>query len=181
MKDLVVLIDDAGAAEYRKDIHGWVSRYGRYFGGGSLSEKDARSDGCTHVRCVDCATPIKKFLVRCDPCNLKAMKESHHQKVPVRWDGFLPIYSHLRDKFYCNPEEASEDLSEGESLDDLLLVACEPEYSRLLDNSYFYDQVPDHDGYIPDKILEAIDAFNETVGNIVVAWNPVENGSRLLT
>ena len=58
-----------------------------------------------------------------------------------------------------------------QTLADLRLVICEPNYVRQLEPDYCCDELPD-DGDVPDEVAEAMEAFNTAVAGIVLSWSP---------
>lgn len=89
------------------------------------------------------------------------------------WDGDTPLYSDLNDTYYSDFDEAEGDLEEGQTLQDLKLMPCVPEYVPPLTIDYLEDILPDppHD-IIPKEVEDAMDAFNLAVDGIVISWFP---------
>lgn len=62
-------------------------------------------------------------------------------------------------------------MDESQSLADLRLVICEPNYVRRLEPDYCCDELAE-DGDVPDEVFEAMKEFNEAVACIVLSWSP---------
>ena len=171
MTEILRLPDDEAAAQYRTDIAGWVSRNGVFYG---KDKKAARWAGATHVRCDKCgATTKKKGYTHCDACR-EAADIARYNAMPRResregeW-----LYSDARDKYYASCEDAADDLLDGETLADLRLIICEPNYVSPLEADYCVDEMPDDtDIDLPAEVQDAMDAFNNAVKGIVLSWSP---------
>ena len=171
MSNEIVMIDSPEAAQYRTDIKGWVSRHGHYFGDGPNSEEIARRDGCTHTACAQCGIPTRKGHPLCPECRALAWIAQYESMPRAEWDGKAMIYSDARDRYYNSPDDAADDLEDGETMADLRLMICEPNYVRQIDQDFCYDELPE-DGDIPDEVAAAIDEFNRAVSGIVLSWSP---------
>lgn len=100
------------------------------------------------------------------------MKPEQYERLPVVvWDGNSPLHSDVNDRFYNDFEEAESDLDEDQTLHDLQLLICKPEYVPELDSSYCEHIIPD-DGELPVEVLDAMNAFNKAIDGIVVSWSP---------
>jgi hypothetical protein len=168
-----VIMKDSDEAASLTTVTGWASRHGRFFGNGPNAEDCARYDGCTHVACDACGEPAKRGYCLCRSCS-KLKKAERYAAMPRKpWDGKALLYSVTKDKFFKGPEYAEDDLEEGETLDDLRLVICEPVYGQSLDSSYFCDELPDDDDDLPSCLEEAIGAFNEALAKAPpLSWQP---------
>ena len=171
MSNEIVMIDSPEAAQYRTDIKGWVSRHGHYFGDGPNSEKTARYAGCTHTECSRCGAPTRKGYATCSACRESTCIAQYESMPRAEWDGKAMIYSDARDRYYNSPDDAADDLEDGETMADLRLMICEPNYVRQIDQDFCYDELPE-DGDIPDEVAAAIDEFNRAVSGIVLSWSP---------
>lgn len=81
------------------------------------------------------------------------------------------MYSDTKDHFYESLEYAVEDLEKGETLNDLLLLICEPQYAEIEEEN-FTDILPEDDE-TPEWLEDAIDVFNETArSNGPLSWWP---------
>ena len=176
-KEEIVMYDSAEAAEYRTDIKGWVSRHGRFFGDGHDSEHLARWDGSTHRPCNLCGKAVEeKHYLACSGCREKRKRERYHAMPVGKWDGEVPLYSEFLDEYFNDTDEAldwmhCDNKTSAKTLDDLMLVICEPVYARQIDEDFFCDELPE-DGEVPDDIADAIDAFNEVVKGYKLSWVP---------
>lgn len=171
MSEQIVMRDSPEAAQYRTDIKGWVSRDGRFFGDHQASEQDARYAGCTHVPCQRCGSPTPKGHMQCSPCRAAHAAERYAAMPRASWDGTSMLYSQAKDQYYNTPADAAEDLEEGQTLADLRLVICKPNYVRQIDPDYCCDYLPE-DGDVPARVAEAMEAFNAAVAGIVLSWSP---------
>ena len=171
MKDEIINYDSPDAATYQAGLSGWVSRRGFYFGDDPNSEDMARWDGCTHKSCQYCGASTPKGYTACDDCRRKREIERYEAMPRAEWDGVVMLYSNATGKYYADLDDLEDDLDEGETLADLRLVICEPEYVRQLDVDFFEGQIPD-DGSLPPAVEAAMDAFNSSVAGIIVSWSP---------
>lgn len=171
MNDTIVMSDSPEAAQYRTDLKGWVSRDGFYFGDGPQGERTARYAGCTHVPCSQCGTATPKGYTMCRGCRDLAYTAKYEAMPRAEWDGNAMVYSEARDRYYNSPDDAADDLDDSETLADLRLVLCTPNYVRQLEPEFCCDDLPD-DGDVPAEVEEAMAAFNEAVAGIVLSWSP---------
>ena len=162
----VVMIDDPQTATL-VTVTGWRSRNGFFYGD---NERAARLDGCTHTKCRACGGPTKKIYLACQSCRDKAAEEKYDAMPTAEWDGVAMLYSDSRDEYFGSPEDAEDSLEEGQTLDDLKLIICKPEYARPIDASNWQD---DDGGYTPDWLEEAIEQFNAAIsGQPPLSWSP---------
>lgn len=172
MSTQIVMFDSPEAAEHRTDVIGWVSRDGTFYGDGPSNERTARYAGCTHVPCERCGEPTPKRWLHCDSCRAAKDAERYAAMPRESWDGVSMLYSEVRDTYYRGIDEAEEGLEEGQSLADLRLVICSPNYVPQIDPDYCCDQLAEDDDVPPDAVCKAMDAFNEAVAGIVLSWSP---------
>ena len=172
MTDKIVMRDSPEAAEYRTGLCGWVSRRGLFYGDRPDSEDMARYDGCTHVACKYCSAPAQKSYTACQECRDKKDLERFEALPRADWDGKAMLYSEARDKYYAGPDDAEDELEEGETLADLRLVVCKPTYARLLDEEYFCDDLPEGEDDVPPVVEQAMEAFNAAVADVIMSWQP---------
>ncbi len=172
MTDKIVMRDSPEAAEYRTDLKGWVSRDGRYYGDRPDSEDIARYAGCTHVPCKYCAAPTEKTYTACRQCRDKKDLERFEALPRAEWDGVAMLYSDAKHVYYADIDEAEDDLNDGETLADLRLLICEPNYVRQLDAELFCDDLPDGVEQLPPVVEQAIEDFNAAVAGVVLSWSP---------
>lgn len=176
--DKIILPDSKEAATYRTDIRGWVARDGKFYGDGKTAEEIARWAGCTHVRCGQCGTPTPKGYTRCDACRRQAEIERYEAMPRAEWDGKAMLYSDANEQFYDGPEDAENELEDGQTLADLRLIICKPVYVRPLERDYFEDDMSD-ESELPAEVEEAMDAFNEAVAGIILSWEPGKTALKL--
>lgn len=173
--DKMVLNTDPSAATYRTDIKGWVSRDGIFYGDGPANERTARWAGCTHVHCESCGKPTEKSWLKCRECRSVSDRKAYDAKPKAQWDGKSMLYSELLDEYYSDLETAEDRLRDDQTLEDLMLMICEPNHVRPLDDDYCSDELPDDDhgdSTLPDAVAEAMEAFNKAVAGIVLSWSP---------
>jgi hypothetical protein len=169
MSEEIIMFDSPDAATYRTDIKGWVSRNGIFYG--ENNERTARYSGCTHVACSVCGTPTTKHYTKCDKCRSMAAIDRYLAMPAAQWDGATMLYSDARDEYYIDLEAVYDSIEEGESIDDLRLIICEPNYARQIEEDYFCDEMTE-DGDLPDEVTDAMEAFNEKVAGVVLSWSP---------
>ncbi|WP_055100639.1 hypothetical protein [Alloalcanivorax xenomutans] len=166
MSDEMIMFDSPEAAQ-PYTMTGWKSRDGFFF----ANERDARYAGCTHRPCTECGKPARKLYTLCAAC--RADKDNaRYEAMPLgEWDGRAVLYSEASDRFFSDIEDAECSLEEGQSLADLQLVICEPNYACQLDEDFFCDDMTE-DGDLPDHIVTAIEEFNAAIAGTVLSWSP---------
>ena len=166
----IVMQDSDEAAQYRTDIKGWVSRTGLYCGDGDHGELLARYNGCTHRKCEKCDSSVEKNSY-CRQCRSDKARADFLAMPYAEWDGVAMLYSNVRDQYYSTPEDAEDALEEGETLLDLELIICKPNYARQIDDDYFCDDLPE-DGDLPVEVEAAMKSFNAQVKGVILSWYP---------
>lgn len=161
----VIFAEDDAAASIQT-VTGWVSRTGNFWG---IDEHMARYDGSTHRHC-DCGAAIEKKSY-CRACHDRKQIERYERMPRQAWDGIGLIYSHITDRYYSDLEAAEDDLQDGQTLADLMLVICKPNYVRELTDEYCCDEMTE-DGDLPNEVCAAMEAFNKAVSGIVLSWSP---------
>lgn len=163
-----VILRDSPEAAQPVTVTAWKSSTGRLF----FDEWSARYDGSTHSLCEDCGEPSEKPYTVCDSCR-DLREEAKYEALPrAEWDGKAMLYSETKERYYSAPEYAEDDLEEGQTLADLRLVICEPNYARRLEPDDFADDLPE-DGDTPDWLYEAINAFNQAIEKgEPLSWSP---------
>ncbi len=168
----VIPYDSPEAAQI-KTVTGWVSRDGRFLGN---DEHTARYFGCTHRPCEDCGalTPVHGFTVCDNGCHQKRMIARYEAMPRAAWDGKAMLYSDARDEYFNDLERALDGLEEGETLADLRLIICKPNYPRRVDEDYWSDDLPtEEDGALPGELLEAVCALNAVIDKLPpLSWYP---------
>lgn len=170
-----IILPDSPLAAERKSVTGWVSRDGYFYGDGPSNERTARYAGSTHSQCSDCGAICQKVYTKCEACRDKAALARFLAMPRAPWDGEQMVYSEARDRYYNEPDDAEEELEEGETLEDLRLILCAPNRARPLDEDYFVDAMPDDGDYytLPAALRDAIDAFNKVAAECPpLSWRP---------
>lgn len=117
---------------------------------------------------------------------MTAETKSYIDMPAEEWGGKCMIYSDAYDKYFEDPNDALEYVRRQggpyfHEIDDESLAATgelmltEPSFA-FIDENCFYDIMPD-DGELPDKVKQAIEAFNESCKDVPVSWIP--SGKRL--
>lgn len=166
--ETMVMLDSPEAASLRT-VTGWVSRTGHFYGN---NERAARYDGCTHVACNRCGKPVEKRWTACAGCRDLGDAERYEARPRQIWDGQAMLYSEARDEYFSDIDCANDALEEGQTLADLCLVICKPNYGRPLDDEYFCDELPE-DGEPSKALQEAMAAFNLALSEEPpMSWSP---------
>ena len=169
MADQPIVMYDSPEAASIRTVTGWVSRHGQWWGD---NEDAARYGGCTHRPCRDCGEPAERSYLICIACREKAASERFAAMPRKAWDGEAMVYSVVTDRYYSDPDEAYDDLEDGQTLEDLGLVICEPNLCQL-DSDYWSDDLPDEGcDETPGWLEDAVAAFNEAVRGKVLSWSP---------
>jgi hypothetical protein len=176
MSDAKVVHYDSPEAAKRVTVTGWVSSTGFFYG---EKEDMARWAGCTHVACKQCGAPTEKMWLSCESCRSKNDVDRYNALKKEKWDGATPLYSDSHDKYFFDFDELVDFirdlLAEDESItvDDLRLKLCKPNKPRLIDSSYFSDDMPDDLDDLPKAIEGAIEAFNAVMrAQPPLSWSP---------
>ena len=185
VKEKKVRFDSDEAASI-KTVTGWVSRLGRYTGQGEHNERQARWEGCTHVDCSKCGKEIEKSRTICEACAHKRNVAQYEAYLSKPWNGEDYIYSDSHDKYFSTLDEVYEYLEEqkeeGEetTLDDLMLVHCEPNYLPQVDHDTFsIDDIMPEDMGLEDvcnkDVLAKIAELNELIKKQrPISWSPIK-------
>lgn len=163
----MVMFDSPEAASIRT-VTGWVSRTGQWWGD---DERAARYGGCTHRPCEKCGQPAERMYSACEACREKSAAERFAAMPRKPWDGSAMLHSEATGRYYSDPADAYDDLDEGQSLEELGLVICEPN-TVTLESDHWSDLFPDDADDTPEWLQDAIDVFNETVRGKVLSWSP---------
>ena len=166
-EELVVMYDSPEAASIQT-VTGWVSRTGQFWG---HDEHMARYCGATHGKCKKCGE-VAELRSFCRSCQNALDIEKYNAMPREPWDGTAMIYSDAKDQYFSDPEEALDALEEGETLEGLRLVICEPNYLHELDSETWVDELPE-DGELPDAVQSALDALNAAIRKAgPSSWSP---------
>lgn len=157
------------AAVYKENIKGWISRHGQFFGD---NEDGARYSGATHFRCDSCETTVNKGRRLCQSCSNKFKTTRYATLTKEKWNGEA-LYSEMFDEYFFDEDELIDFMQTNECmLDELLLVTCQLEPWPELDIDFFDEALPE-DGDVPFELVEAVNAFNETVKKTKpITWYP---------
>lgn len=170
MTDEMILIDSDESAK-RGTVEGWISRHGRFYGD---CESAARYDGCTHVYCEYCNSPIpKRGLTICKDCEEKRDIEKYNAMPRKAWDRETPIYSEEHDEYFFSEDALNDFVEDNEcSIESMLLIICEPNRFRKLDDSFFDDDLL-YGEELPEDLGRAIDNLNAVIETLPpVSWSP---------
>lgn len=162
-----VIMFDSPEAAWLSTKAGWASRDGYFY----HDERSARYSGCTHRPCEECGEPTPKMYTHCEACRAKREKARWEARPEAEWDGKQMVHSETRDEYYSSPDDALDDTEDDDEFAGLRLVLCEPNYARPIEVDDFADDLPD-DGEAPDRLLEAIDAFNAATKGLILSWSP---------
>lgn len=160
-----VIVPDSPESASRKNVEGWVSRKGRFFG---ENEGAARYDGATHKKCFiegcENLIPISSYLLSCDSCR-DIIRNKIYQDYPViDWDEKTPLCLFDDDRYFTSVEEIEEYCYEHElEIEDLKLVLCKPiEYPRIDVDSLFEGTLGCDDDP-SDEVIDAIERLNKEI------------------
>lgn len=168
MKDEPIVMRDSAEAANQVKVTAWKSRHGII----CIDEDSARYNGCTHVACRDCGKPTPKSWLICRGCDDLRRIERYEKMPKAKWDGTSYLYSETHERYVETLDDAFDLLeSEGETLHDLRLVLCHPNYAREIDSEYFSDELPE-DGDLPGSVEEAIEQFNKAIAGTILSWSP---------
>lgn len=167
----IILNDSPEAAQYVKNIEGWVANdmfYGK-------NEDVARYAGCTHKKC-DCGEVMEKMYTKCAECRERAAVERHNKREKKKWDGETPLYSQAADEYFFDEDELLSHLEEyGCTAQSLRLVICKPVMLSTIDTDYWEGELLE-DGELSDAALKALDDFNAVLRDEgPVSWEPGKN------
>jgi len=165
----IIMLDSPEAAE-PGTMNGWYARGGYFY----FDERSARFAGCTHRPCETCGKPVVKSYIYCPECRAKRDADRYNALPTAPWDGIQMVYSEARDEYYASPDEAEDELEEGEDIATLRLVLCDPVYAHYLDLEDFDNELPEM-GEAPNALLDAIDAFTAAMDGVVLSWYPGTN------
>lgn len=103
------------------------------------------------------------------------MTKEQYLKLPgAFWDGEAMVYSEYLGQFYNSPDDAIEDLEEGQTIEYLMLRICDPVYAHQLEIDDWADDLGEDGIYdAPKWLCEAIFAFNQAIeGKPGLSWTP---------
>lgn len=162
--ELQIFPEDPEAASFRKNLEGWVSRDGRYWG---ADERMARWDGATHIHCKTCnSVHVKNGF--CSKCWDRTRQEKFEALPTEPWDGESMLYSHLLDEWATDLESFYEEYEaqydEALSSDaELQIQHCRPVFAREVESYYWLADGPPDQEDLPAALKEALDSFNDKI------------------
>jgi len=162
-EETVILEDSPESATYRTDIKGWVSRDGLFLGDRPDSERLARWNGATHKKC-ECGELIRKNTW-CQKCQNKKEKEAYEKMPKKKWDGEGMICCD-GDRYFHSIEEAEEYAEDNNNtLADLQLIICKPQYAHEIEYDYWDDLLPEDIGLdeIHPELAKALEVVNAII------------------
>lgn len=160
----IIMYDSPEAAEI-KNVTGWVSSNGQYWG---TNEDSARYVGCTHRQCHECGEPTEKLYIYCQECRNKKSSERFNSLEKVVWDLNTPVCMWNDDKFFFDLESI-EDYCDDYSIDPttLQLCLCERVTIPYLGVEYFDDSFGDSLEDYPEDLILAVEKFNSDVIDVL--------------
>lgn len=165
----MVMYDSPEAAQV-KEVSGWVSASGRFWGN---DEHMARWEECTHLTCQCGEEVIEKSRLRCSKCQT-ALEHQERLKLPlVEWDGESPLAINRTDQYFFSGESVYEYAEDNDiKVSDLDLVVCVPNRVRELDGyDHCCDELPE-DGDLPAELEAAVREFNKVVRGLApLSWS----------
>lgn len=175
MSEQVRVLYDSPEAASIQTVTGWVARTGEFWG---KDEHMARWCGATHKKCAreGCVeiVPIRGITI-CSICQKKEIDAKWAARPRKAWDGEGGLFSESRDEFFWSVGEAEDALDEGETLDDLRLVICDPGFLRQLDWEHWNDDLPDDsdEHSLPNEVQEALEKLNKAIREAgPTVWRP---------
>lgn len=165
-----VIMFDSDEAAHKVTVTGWVSSDGRFYGD---DERIARYAGCTHRKCDTCENVVDKGRIYCDSCTHKRTLARYEALPTKEWDGETPLCCFDDDRYFFDWDSVEEYCEDNEcSVDDLLLVICDPVKPRHFDGSLFEDYLAE-DCEAPDAVLAALDVLNKAIDeSLPFSWYP---------
>ncbi|UTG62418.1 hypothetical protein J2O09_05535 [Elizabethkingia anophelis] len=160
-EEKIIMYDSPEAATYRKNIEGWVSSNGRFFG---KDEHMARYDGSTHNKC-ECGSIAQKGYLKCDSC-LRKDRIERYEKLPFKEYTGEPVFSWDQDQFFFSEDDIVIYMEEN-YLEKIALLCSEQNSYYEVANDYWADIMPeDSDGDLPDELQKALDNLNTVVKSL---------------
>lgn len=172
----MVLSTSDEAATFKTDISGWVSRLGHFYG---KDEHTARYDGCTHVPCAECGKPTERGWTKCSDCRNKKRDDKFKTFEKKEWDGKTPLALWDGDEYFFDADDLYDWCEEHECTpQDIQLVLCRPVYARIIEDDFYYDDLPEDmnlDDVAPE-LASKIDELNKYIeeSKPILSWMPSE-------
>ena len=160
-EEKVILPTDECAAKFITNVSGWVDIDGRFWG---TDERSARYSSSTHFKC-ECGNIEKRGWTKCDACREVNDVERYNKLKFEAWNGSDYVYSGLADKYFNNTDDIEEYCEDNDiNPKDLRLVLCAENDFREIDGDLWEDVMSeDSEGELPNKLQEALDAFNAII------------------
>lgn len=154
MSEKIIMYNDPGIVE-KKMVELWVVK-GKNFG--FNSEHDARYNACTHVKCNECGTPIRKASY-CSSCWQKKQHEKFLALTCEEWGG-EPFFAN--DRYYADLDSFLDDCANDEilNIEDIEIYSAEPCKYRQIDIYDYQEDSICEGADLPEEIIAAADALN---------------------
>lgn len=160
----IILPTDPEAAQYVKNIEGWVSANNHFYGKSADAERMARNDGSTHKKCACGNVYNKEWAYTCCPDCIDKKSHDKFLALPYQvWDKT----SYVVDRsghFFWSIDELEDFMYENE-IESIDLYICSPIHYRHIDTE---DVASDaHDDWDPPTELEQkIKEFNSFIDTL---------------
>lgn len=181
-----ILPESSEAASIR-EVKGWVSRRGRFFGD---DEESARLDGATHLKCPRCEAVNPRDHALCPSCKNQRLVE-RVEAMSVGDPNGSPLYSLTLGRYFDASVDVLDhlalevlDLSGGataealtKALKALALVVCDPVRIQIVRAEVLEEDIPEsedgEDAELAKEIREALDHLNAVIRRAEpVGWRP---------
>ena len=173
---LVIFADSSKAARFEKNISGWVSRDGRFYG---ANEDLARWNGSTHRKC-ECGEVLVKNAY-CQKCSDVKEKDNFLRMPVVEWDGSAQLYDQSTDKYFGEIDDIFTHYEdEGLNINDAMIVVCEPNYAREIESDFWCDELPqdlsfEECGGVDAETVELLEKLNKKLKHTILSYSPGKN------
>lgn len=160
-QEIIVMSDDPGIVEYRKNIEGWVGKDGRFFG---KDEAMARRLNSTHHKC-DCGEVIRHGWSKCDSCSYKSRKEKYDSLPYVKYNG-EPVFAFDGGEYFYDEDALIDYMVDNELNEIDLYPSIEQHYFRI-EPDHWVDVMPsESDEEIPVELERALNEFNKVIDSL---------------
>jgi len=160
-----VMYEDA-PVEYRKNIEGWISPDGRFFGKGETGEHQARWYTCTHMKCA-CGSKMSKSYTKCTTCRSHASSARYIALPFQEWDGKTPLCIWGNDDFFWDSDDLWQYCEDNEvKSEDLELVLAHKGSISEVDIDSLNDEYCTEDESLSDfhpEIAEKVEELNALI------------------
>lgn len=169
-EEKIILFDEPGLVQYRKDIEGWTGPDGLYYGKGPEGERRARYANSTHKKC-ECGGIMSRGWLKCENCRAESSRKAFEQLESIEWDGKSMMCLWGDDKFFSDMDEVYEYCEDNDILpEELQLMHCE---KRIRISEVNIDEL--NEEYITEdgrgvsdfhpEIAEKVNELNELIRN----------------